>query len=44
VVAGDYVEKAVQKAGNFTLDQTFKVNDAPEIHVYRRIGGTNGAA
>jgi hypothetical protein len=44
VVAGDYVEKAVQKAGNFTLDQTFKVNDAPEIHIYRRIGGTNGAA
>jgi hypothetical protein len=44
VIAGDYAEKAVQKAGCFTLEQTFKVNDAPEIHIYRRTGGANGAA
>ena len=44
VIAGDYAEKAVQKAGCFTLEQTFKVNDAPEIHIYRRTGGANGSA
>jgi hypothetical protein len=44
VIAGDYAERAVQKAGCFTLEQTFKVNDAPEIHIYRRTGGANGAA
>jgi hypothetical protein len=43
VIAGDYAEKAVQKAGNFTLQQTFKVNDAPEIHIYRRTGGNDGS-
>ena len=42
VIAGDYAEKAVQKAGCFTLEQTFKVNDAPEIHIYRRTGGVSG--
>jgi hypothetical protein len=42
VIAGDYAEKAVQNAGCFTLEQTFKVNDAPEIHIYRRSGGNNG--
>jgi hypothetical protein len=44
VIAGDYAEKAVQKAGCFTLEQTFKVNDAPEMHVYRRTGGVNGSS
>jgi len=44
VIAGRYAEQAVQKAGCFTLEQTFKVNDAPEIHIYRRTGGTNGSA
>jgi len=44
VIAGDYAEKAVQKAGCFTLEQTFKVNDAPEMHVYRRTGGNNGSS
>jgi hypothetical protein len=44
VIAGDYAEKAVQKAGCFTLEQTFKVNDAPEMHVYRRTGGINGSS
>jgi hypothetical protein len=39
VIAGDYAEKAVIKAGCFTLEQTFKVNDAPEVHLYRRTGG-----
>jgi hypothetical protein len=43
-IAGDYAEKAVQKAGCFTLEQTFKVNDAPEIHVYRRTGGVGGSS
>ena len=42
VISGDYAEKAVIKAGCFTLEQTFKVNDAPEIHVYRRTGGVSG--
>ena len=44
VIAGDYAEQAVQKAGCFTLEQTFKVNDAPEMHVYRRTGGVNGSS
>ena len=44
VIAGDYVEKAVEAAGCFTLVQTFKVNDAPEMHIYRRMGGSNGTA
>ena len=44
VIAGDYAEKAVQKAGCFTLEQTFKVNDAPEMHIYRRTGGVNGSS
>ena len=44
VLAGDYAEKAVKNAGCFTLEQTFKVNDAPEIHVYRRTGGVSGSA
>jgi hypothetical protein len=44
VIAGDYAEQAVQKAGCFTLQQTFKVNDAPEMHVYRRTGGVNGSS
>jgi hypothetical protein len=44
VIAGDYAEKAVLAAGCFTLEQSFKVNDAPEIHVYRHIGGTHGSA
>jgi hypothetical protein len=43
-IAGDYAEKAVVKAGCFTLEQTFKVNDAPEIHIYRRTGGVSGSA
>ena len=45
VIAGDYAEKAVLKAaGCFTLEQSFKVNDAPEIHIYRRTGGVHGSA
>lgn len=44
VLAGDYAEKAVIQAGCFTLEQSFKVNDAPEIHIYRRRGGVNGSA
>jgi hypothetical protein len=44
VIAGDYAEKAVQKAGCFTLEQTFKVKDAPEMHIYRRTGGVNGSS
>lgn len=44
VIAGDYAEKAVQKAGCFALEQTFKVNGAPEIHIYRRTGGVNGSS
>jgi hypothetical protein len=44
VIAGDYAEKAVESAGCFTLEQSFKVNDAPEIHIYRRTGGVNGSA
>jgi hypothetical protein len=43
-IAGDYADKAVVKAGCFTLEQTFKVNDAPEIHIYRRTGGVSGSA
>lgn len=42
VIAGDYAEKAVQKAGCFTLEQTVKVKDAPEMHIYRRTGGVSG--
>ena len=42
VIAGDYAEKAVKNAGCFTLEQSFKVTDAPEMHVYRRTGGVNG--
>jgi hypothetical protein len=44
VIAGDYAEKAVQHAGCFTLEQTFKVNDAPEMHIYRRTGGVSGSS
>jgi hypothetical protein len=44
VIAGDWAEKAVQAAGCYTLEQSFKVNDAPEIHIYRRRGGVNGSA
>ena len=44
MLAGDYAEKAVIQAGCFTLEQSFKVNDAPEIHIYRRRGGVNGSA
>jgi Dolichyl-phosphate-mannose-protein mannosyltransferase len=44
VIAGDYAEKAVKNAGCFSLEQTFKAKDAPEIHIYRRTGGHSGSA
>ena len=44
VIDGDYAEKAVEAAGCFTLEQSFKVPDAPEMHIYRRTGGVNGSA
>ena len=44
VISGDYAEKAVKNAGCYTLEQSFKVTDAPEIHIYRRTGGGNGSA
>jgi hypothetical protein len=44
VLAGDWAEKAVLKAGCYTLEQSFKVTDAPEIHVYRRAGGDRGSS
>jgi hypothetical protein len=34
----------VKEAGCYTLEQSFKVTDAPEIHIYRRTGGGNGSA
>jgi Dolichyl-phosphate-mannose-protein mannosyltransferase len=44
VLAGDWAEKAVSKAGCYTLEKSFKVTDAPEIHIYRRTGGVRGSA
>ena len=43
VLANDWAEKGVKEAGCFTLQESFKANDAPEIHVYRRTGGINGS-
>ena len=36
VLAGDWAEGKVKACGCYTLEQSFKVNDAPEIHIYRR--------
>jgi hypothetical protein len=44
VLAGDYAEQAVKNAGCYTLEQSFKVTDAPEIHIYRRTGGVSGSS
>jgi Dolichyl-phosphate-mannose-protein mannosyltransferase len=44
VLAGDWAEKQVQHAGCYTLEQSFAVKGAPEIHIYRRTGGGNGSA
>ena len=44
VIANDWAEKAVKAAGCYTLEQSFTVKDAPEIHVYRRTGGVNGSS
>lgn len=43
VVAGDATEKAVKAAGCFTMMQTFKVTDAPEIHLYQHAARGTGA-
>jgi hypothetical protein len=44
VLAGDWAEKAVQSAGCYTLEQSFKVTDAPEIHIYKRTLSLIGVA
>jgi hypothetical protein len=39
VLAGDWAESKVKACGCYTLQQSFAVKDAPEIHIYRRTGG-----
>jgi hypothetical protein len=44
VLAGDWAEGKVKACGCYTLEQSFTVKDAPEIHIYRRTGGVHGSA
>jgi hypothetical protein len=44
VLSGDWAEGKVKACGCYTLEQSFAVKDAPEIHVYRRKGGISGSA
>ena len=44
VLAGDWAEGKVKACGCYTLEQSFTVKGAPEIHIYRRLGGVSGSA
>jgi hypothetical protein len=44
VLAGDWAEGKVKACGCYTLEQSFSVQDAPQIHIYRRNGGIRGSA
>lgn len=43
-MAGDAVDRAVGSGGPYRLEKSITVKGAPEIRIYRRVGGNHGTA
>jgi hypothetical protein len=43
-MAGDAVDRAVGSGGPYRLEKSIMVKGAPEIRIYRRVGGNHGTA